>query len=190
MLELLCPTTPEWTRVVVSNLDAFLIDHAACERKASATAMSLLVHYPDRKRLVTAMIDLAREELEHFRQVYRHLEARNLSLAPDQRDPYVRALRRHMRHGRETYLLDRLLVAGIIEARGHERFQLIAQALEEGELKEFYFSIAASEQRHHKLFVELAGLYFDPATIKARLGTLLLEEKQIVKGLALRPALH
>ena len=47
----------------MTDFDAFLLDHAACERKASAMAMSMVSHYPDKPDLVMAMADLAIEEL-------------------------------------------------------------------------------------------------------------------------------
>ena len=97
-------------------------------------AMSMVAHYPDRARLVTEMIDLALEEMNHFRQVYRLIEARGLMLTADDKDPYVNALRRRMDKTREPYLLDRLLTGSVIEARGAERFSLIAGALEDDKL--------------------------------------------------------
>ncbi|NRA08961.1 MAG: tRNA-(ms[2]io[6]A)-hydroxylase, partial [Myxococcales bacterium] len=59
------PSSQQWRDAALADFDAFLIDHAACERKASATAMSLVSHYPDRQILVREMTKLAREELEH-----------------------------------------------------------------------------------------------------------------------------
>ena len=86
-------------------------------------AMSMVAHYPDRARLVTEMIDLALEEMNHFRQVYRLIEARGLMLTADDKDPYVNALRRRMDKTREPYLLDRLLTGSVIEARGQSDFR-------------------------------------------------------------------
>ena len=66
MLELRKPTPDGWLDVVLADFDAFLIDHAACERKASATGMSFVVRYPDRKEILEPLIAFAREELEHL----------------------------------------------------------------------------------------------------------------------------
>ena len=95
-----------------------------------------------------------------------------------------------IRRGREAYLLDRLLTASIIEARGAERFGLIAQALEPGSLKKFYQSIARSEKRHYRLFLDLAGLYIDGDTVALRWQELLAIEAKIIAALPLRAALH
>ena len=183
-------TSPAWTEAVLQDFDSFLQDHAHCERKASGSAMNMLSHYPDRAELVAAMVDLAREELQHFSEVYRHMAARGLILGPDRKDPYVHRLAREYRKGSEAYFLDRLLVAGILESRGCERFGLVAAALPAGALKDFYLAIARSEARHQGLFVELALLYFDRAAVETRLDELLDAEARIVADLPPRAALH
>jgi tRNA-(ms[2]io[6]A)-hydroxylase len=183
-------TPPEWTFTVMADFDSFLLDHAAAEKKASGMAISMLSHYPDRVELVSAMADLAVEELTHYREVVKWIHRRGLLTAADRKDPYVLEFRTAIRQGRQEYLLDRLLTAGIIEARGAERFSLVAEALEKGPLKNFYQSIARSEQRHYTLFRELAELYLDPETIAGRWDELLDIEAAIVRKLPLRAALH
>ncbi len=188
-MKLRLSTSPKWIDAVLADFDAFLLDHASCERKASATALAFTTHYPDRPELVAAMIELAREELEHFQQVYRFVAARGLTLAPDRKDRYVRRLRAEIRQGRDAYLLDRLLVGGIVEARGCERFALLAGPLE-GELQDFYRELARAEARHHALFVRLANDAFDAALVSDRLDELLEAEARIVVELPLRAAVH
>ena len=190
MLRLRTPTKPAWTETVLRDLDAFLIDHASCERKASATAMALVAHYPDRIELVRAMIDLALEELEHFRQTHEIMTTRGLVLGPLTRDDYVRGILQSLRDGSAEYFLDRLLVAGIVEARGCERFGLVAEALPPGPLKVFYEGITRSEARHHGLFVRLARTYFDESAVARRIEELLDVEATIIESLSIRPALH
>ncbi len=182
-------TPPEWIEVVLKDFDAFLLDHASCERKASATALAFTTQFPDRPELVAAMIELAREELEHFQQVVRVIAARGLTLASDCKDHYVRRLRAETRQGRDAFLLDRLLVGGIVEARSCERFALLAGALQ-GELRDFYRELAGAEARHHALFVRLANDAFSPALVGNRLDELLEVEARIVAELPLRAALH
>jgi tRNA-(ms[2]io[6]A)-hydroxylase len=92
MLRLRTPTDPTWIDVVLSDFDAFLIDHAACERKASATALKLVAHYSDRTVLVRELIPFAQEELEHYAQVMEIILDRGLSTQADEKDPYVGAL--------------------------------------------------------------------------------------------------
>src|SRR4051812_19977141 len=144
-------TSATWLDAVRSNFSAFLEDHAACERKASATAMTLASHYRDKTELVTAMVELACEELDHFRRVYQVIVRRGGSLAADSKDVYVGKLLGLVRRGPDFYLLDRLLVAGVVEARGCERFRLLADGID-SELASFYRDFAKGEARHAALF--------------------------------------
>ncbi len=187
---LLVQTSVDWVNTVIQDMDTFLLDHAACERKASSMAMSMICHYPDRAQLVAAMTDLALEEMQHFRQVMRLILKRGLVLPPDTKDMYVIGLRDTMRKGREEFFLDRMLIASIIEARGAERFQMIADHVQEDSLKTFYAAIARSEEKHYELFLALAGVYFKEIDIKERLATLLEVEASIVASLPSRVALH
>lgn len=190
MLRLRSETGPEWVRLVLGDFDGFLRDHASCERKASATAMSLVGHYPDRVELVEAMLDLAVEELGHFRGVYAILRDRGVGLVPDIKDPYVAELRSQLGRGKDTYFLDRLLVSAIIEARSCERLGIVARTLSPGSLADFYADLTRAEARHHAVFVNLAKLYYDPSKVEARLAELLDFEGNMVVRLPLRVAVH
>ena len=183
-------TSPEWVAAVLRDFDAFLLDHAACERKASASAMAFVAHYPDRPELVSRCIALAREELEHFQGVAEWVARRGLLLAPDRRDPYMRELARGFRKGSDAYFLDRLLTAAVAEARGCERFGHVAAALPAGELKDFYRDLARSEVRHQELYLDLARTYFAEAEVGARLETILEAEASVLSALPVRPALY
>ena len=184
------PSPDAWLDAVLASFDEFLIDHAANERKASAMAMSLVAHYPDRQELVTRMIDLALEEMNHFRQVVRLMQERGLVMTADEKDPYVNQLRGHVRKGSDEYFLDRLLSGAVIEARGEERFQRIADNLQDERLGTFYTTLARSEQGHHKLFLELAHLYFPATTVEARLSDWVAIEATVMRGLPIRSRLH
>lgn len=174
----------------MDDFDTFLIDHAAAEKKASGMAMSMLSHYPDKERLVKAMIDLSIEEMTHFRKVVKLLYQRGLTPGADTKDPYVNEFRKSFRKGGDVYMLDRLLVGGIVEARGCERFGLVAEALPVGKMKDFYQEITQSEAKHHTLFVDLAGDYFAEDIIQTRLSELLDIEAEIVAALPITAALH
>ena len=190
MFELKYHTPKEWAQVALADFDAFLIDHAAAEKKASGMAMSMISHYPDRKSVVKAMIDLAIEELIHFKQVLKLLQRRGAQLGADTKDPYIHKLRALFRNGSEVFFLDRLIIVGVIEARGYERFSLIAEALPEGKDKELYNAIAKSEEKHKNLFIELAYEYFDKAEVDQRLEEVLIAEANICEQLPFRAALH
>ena len=183
-------TPPGWTAAVLAEFDAFLLDHAGCERKASASALALVAHYPDRRTLVKECLALAREELSHFEAVWRLIDARGLTLRADTRSVYMDRLAKEFRQGSEAYFLDRLLAAAIAEARGCERFGLVASALPEGPEREFYREIARAEVRHHQLYLDLAREYFPADDVDGRLDALLRAEARIVAALPLRAALY
>ena len=190
MLRLQTSTSNEWLCCVLDQFDHFLIDHASCERKASATALQLLLHYPDRKSLVREMTALAVEELNHFAQVMKIIDERGLTLVKDTKDAYVGQLRGLIRSGAHAFFMDRLLIAGIIEARGCERFGMLANALTDPALQLFYKEIAHAEARHHGLFIKLAKEYFESPEVDERLAELLKDEASIISVLPFRPALH
>jgi tRNA-(ms[2]io[6]A)-hydroxylase len=192
MLELQFATPALWLEAVFSDFDAFLLDHAACERKASATGMSFVVRYPDRTSLIEPLIEFAREELEHFQIVYRLVAERKLTLTDDYKDPYVNALRGQCRSAGDALLLDRLLVAGVVEARGCERLFLVADALRSRDqrLSRIYLDLARAESRHHGLFFRLARGLFDESEVTEQAARLLAFEADLVKRLPHRPAVH
>ncbi len=189
-MRLKAPTPPAWTAAVLADLDAFLLDHAANERKASSSAMALVAHYPDRSELVERCIALAIEELQHFGQVQARIAERGLVLGPDTRSAYLQELKRQFREGSDAYFLDRLLTAGIVEARGCERFGIVAAALPQGSLKDFYRDLARSEVRHQELYIDLARLYFAADEVAARLEELLVVEASVMAELPIRAALY
>jgi len=192
MLDLRFATPAEWLEAVFGDFDAFLLDHANCERKASATGMSFVARYPDRRELLDPMIEFAKEELEHFHVMYRICAARGLTLADDYKDVYVNGLRAQCRSQRDELLLDRLLVAGVVEARGCERLFMVAEALKERDpaLFEPYMELARAESRHHAFFFRMARLYFTDAEVASRAGEFLDFEADLVRRLPHRAAVH
>lgn len=189
-IELLQATDPAWVQEVLNDFDKFLQDHANCERKASALAMSMVVKYPDRSRLIPPLITIAEEELSHFRQVYTLMAKRDVRLAKDTPDPYVNQLLQTMRSGREERFLDRLLISGLMECRGAERFQILSEALRDETLKAFYRELWGSEIKHSRRFIDMALDYFEANVVISRLQNLVEQESTIVATLPHRPALH
>lgn len=191
MLKLRYDTPREWVDTVRENMNDFLKNHAHSERKVATAALTLVAHHPERPELVSALTDLAREELGHFREVLNRLEERGDWLTRDQADPYMTALHKLIRReDSQHYFLDRLLVFGLVEARGCERFHMLGEYLPEGSLKDFYAGLAKAEARHHGLFIRLARHYFADEVIQNRVDQLLTSEAEIAQALPLRPALH
>jgi len=174
------------------DFDRFLADHANCERKASALALSLVVRFPDREAILRPLIDLAAEELAHFSQVFAVMEARGVALIPDSPDPYIAQMQKTMRHGREERFIDTLLISSLIECRGAERFRLISEAMagRDRPLQDFYRDLWACEAKHGNLFVEWALHYCAAQPLYARLRELASAEAEIAAALPARAALH
>ena len=190
-LDLKTQSPQAWVDAVMADFNSFLQDHADCERKASAMAMSFVAKYPDRKEIIDELIETGIEELQHFQQVYELLKARGVMLTHEiQEDPYIKKLLALCRTGRGERFMDRLLLASIIECRGAERFKLVYEALEPGDLKKFYHNLWASEARHGNIFVKMALNYFPEKEVYKRLGDLNDLEGQIIKTLPIRSALH
>lgn len=191
-LELTAASRPEWIKTVMSNFPAFLQDHADCERKASAMAMSFVAKYPDRIEILRGLIETGIEELQHFQQVYAQMQKRGIRLAKEMtQDLYVKSLLSLCRTDPINRFLDRLLLASIIECRGAERFRIVCQAIEDdAELSEFYHRLWSSEAKHGNIFVEMALNYFEKEQVYGRLKELNRAEGDLIQQLALRPALH
>jgi tRNA-(ms[2]io[6]A)-hydroxylase len=188
--ELKSASDPRWIDTVLGDFDAFLIDHASCERKANALLMSMIVKYPDRTGIIPRLIQLAQEELEHFAETYAFMADRGLLLGKDEPDPYVNQLLAAARHGRDERFIDRMLIAAVIEKRGAERFQIVAEHVSDPDLAAFYEKLWKCEVKHAQVFVLMLHKEFSADLINARLNELIELEAQVISGLEFRPALH
>lgn len=190
-LELTYKSPKEWTEAVMNDFNSFLQDHADCERKASSMAMSFVAKCPDRLEILPLLIETAIEELEHFKQVYDIMQKRGVALRTEMpEDQYIHNLLKLCRSGREDRLMDRLLLASIIECRGAERFRLVEEALTDPELKRFYKNLWASEAKHGNIFVEMALKYWPEPIVYKRLNELNIQEGEICSKLENRASLH
>lgn len=189
-MKLKVATDGAWLPYALAHFDEVLVDHAHCEKKAAANALSLLQAYPEVPGLPAQMARLAREESTHLARVLKLMDERGLRLGRDRGDPYAQEMQKLLRHGAQERRLDRFLVAGIIEARSHERLELLASGLEDKALARFYAELAQSEEGHSTLFERLAAEVAEPATVAARLDFLLSREAELLKALPLRAAVH
>ena len=193
MLGLKLPTDPRWVNIVEKNVDEILTDHAYCEQKAANSAISLIIGYPEKSELVTAMTDLAQEEMSHFKMVHELILKRGFTLGRERKDEYVRALQSFFPKGgsRETHLVHRLLIAGLIEARSCERFRLLSEELEDVELRKFYRKLMISEAHHYTLFLKLARQYaHEGVDVDKKWQALLDHEAQLIKNLGKQETIH
>lgn len=190
-LDVKTKSSQAWIDAVMDDFESFLKDHADCERKASSMAMSLVAKYPNRLEIIPELIETGVEELEHFRDVYAIMEKRGITLnhsIPE--DLYVKRLIKKCHSGIEERFLDRLLIASVVETRGAERFKMVAEALEDSEMKKFYKRLWTSEAKHGHIFVKMALHYFSEDKVYERLEYWIDVESDVLEGLEIKAALH
>ena len=172
------------------HLDEILIDHAHCEKKAAGTAMNLMFAYVENEQLCRDMTEIVTEELEHFHMVIDLLKRRGIAFRRLKPSAYGRNLNDLVRKFEPERAVDRLLIAGLIEARSCERFDLLRQHVDDVELAEFYASLFESEARHHATYVRLAKLFASDEVVEARLDELAEAEATIVAEGESLPRMH
>ena len=159
MLGLKLSTDPRWVNIVESNIDEILTDHAYCEQKAATNAISIIVNHPEYPDLVAKMVDIAREELEHFQMVHQLIIERGQVLGRERKDNYVNELMKFIKipfRLRVEVLVDRLLLAAMIEARSCERFRVLSENIKDVKLAKFYRDLMISEADHYTTFITFA----------------------------------
>ena len=193
MLGLKAETDSKWVKnCVEGNYGAILSDHAWCEQKAASNAITLIVKFPERSELVTAMSDLVREEMDHFNRVHEIILKRGYSLNQEDKDEYAGTLMKFVRkdRGKDIQLLDRLLFAAMIEARSCERFKLLSETVRDEELRIFYRELMTSEARHYTMFIKLAKKFCDGATVDSRWEEWLNYEADLISELGKEAKMH
>ena len=192
MLGLKLPTDPRWVNIVEKNIEEILTDHAFCEQKATSTAISLIVSFPEYTDLVQEMTALIKEEISHFKMVHDKIIQRGWTLGRDRKDDYVQQLLKFFPKGgsRTTQLVHRLLYAALIEARSCERFRLLSEELKDKELAEFYRKLMVSEANHYSMFLGFARQYGEREDVDNKWQQLLDFEADIMKNLSKSETIH
>ncbi|MFN4811844.1 MAG: tRNA-(ms[2]io[6]A)-hydroxylase [Bacteroidota bacterium] len=192
MLRLKLPTDPRWVHIVEENIPEILTDHAWCEQKAATNAISLTVNFPEYTDLVNAMLELAQEELEHFKMVHQIILKRNLTLGFERKDAYVNELYSFVRKGyqRHIVLVDRLLFSAMIEARSCERFKVLSENIKDKELSAFYHELMVSEATHYTLFIKLAKQYANGIDVDKRWQEFLDFEASVIAKYGNKETIH
>jgi tRNA-(ms[2]io[6]A)-hydroxylase len=179
------PTDPRWLDIASMQLGDILIDHAYCEQKAASSCISLIVHYPEKAKLVEVLTPIVSEEWGHFQRVLKELKKRNIPLGRQRKDEYVGQLMKLVRNkgDYEEALLDKLLICALIEARSCERFKLLSESLDDPSLQKFYRELMVSEAGHYRTFIELAENYIPKPEVHQRWKEMLQFEAQIMESL-------
>ena len=192
MLNLKTPSPQRWLAQVDAAVDELLIDHAHCEKKAAGVAMNLIFYYVEHVDLAREMSEIVREELEHFNMVLDLLASRDIPFRRLRPSGYGAKLHELIRKNEPGRAVDRLLIAGLIEARSCERFALLRDhfAEKDSELSQFFGGLFESEARHHTTYVRLAKLFAPDAEVDTRLQELAKEEAEIIAEGEPEPRVH
>jgi len=192
MLGLKLPTDPRWINIVEKDVEEILTDHAYCEQKAASTAISLIVSFPEYTDLVEEMIDLAQEEMSHFKMVHDIIIERGWILGYNRKDDYVLQIVKFFPKGgnRSTQLINRLLYAALIEARSCERFRLLSEELKDKKLAKFYRKLMISEANHYTMFLGFARKFGVRKEVDKKWQELLTFEAEVMKDLSKNVSIH
>ena len=182
------PTDPRWVNLAEMDLAEILTDHAFCEQKAASSGISLIQSYPEKTEMVRQLAPVVAEEWAHFERVFRELDRRGMTLGRQRKDEYVNKLHDFMAKGlgREAFLLEKLMVFALIEARSCERFRLLSLHISEPELRDFYHDFMVSEAGHYRMFLDLSELYFGKEKTRTRWAEYLAFEAEMLKTLEVR----
>lgn len=192
MLGLKLPTDPRWVNIVESNIEEILTDHAWCEQKAATNAITIITNNSELTDLVTDLLALAKEELEHFQLVHEQIKKRGFKLGRERRDSYVNELYKFMIKGgnKQQSLVDRLLFSAMIEARSCERFKLLSEKIKDPELAEFYRELMISEAGHYTTFIGFARKYGGTIDVNKRWQELLDFEAIVIQNYGKEETIH
>ena len=192
MLGLKLETDPRWANIAESNLEDILTDHAWCEQKAATNAIKLISLNPELGDLVTELLIIAQEELEHFQMVYNIIKVRGYTLGPERKDSYVNELFKFIIKGgnKQQSLVDRLLFSAMIEARSCERFKLLSTTIKDEELAKFYHELMISEAGHYTTFIGFARQYGKGIDVNKRWEEFLQFEGELIKNYGKKETIH
>lgn len=192
MLGLKLATDPRWANLVESNIEEILTDHAWCEQKAATNAITIISLNSEHEDLVTELLALAKEELEHFQMVHEIIKQRGYTLGRERKDSYVNELFKVQMKGgsRQQALVNRLLFSAMIEARSCERFKVLSENIKDKELSDFYRELMISEAGHYTTFLSFARKYGEGIDVDKQWKELLEKEGEIIKNYGKSESIH
>lgn len=191
MFKLKLLTDPRWANIAEGNLEEILTDHAWCEQKATTNAITLITMLPEYPEIITELLEIAKEELDHFQQVHEIIKKRGYQFGRERKDDYVGKLFKFIVQGsREDLIIDKMLFAAMIEARSCERFKVLTENIKDEELKVFYKELMISEANHYTTFIGFARQLGDPEKVNKRWEEWLDYEAEIIKSYGKKETIH
>lgn len=192
MLGLKFETETSWAEIAENDLQQILTDHAFAEQKAASNAVSIIINYSEETEMVQAMSEIAIEEMEHFKMVHDLMIARGMILGREQKNDYAKHLHSFFQktNDRTDALIQRLLIAALIEARSCERFKVFSENLEDQELSAFYKDLMVSEANHYTTFLGFARKYQDRKIVDKKWEGLLAYEADFMKNRGNKARVH
>ena len=183
MLGLQFETETSWAEIAKDDLQQILTDHAFLEQKAASNAVSIIINYSEETALVKEMSSIAIEEMQHFKMVHSLMVKRGMVLGREQKNDYAIRLQKFFNKtkDRTEALVQRLLVAALIEARSCERFKVFSENMEDQELSKFYSNLMISEANHYTTFLKFAREYQDREIVDQKWNALLAFEAEMMK---------
>jgi tRNA-(ms[2]io[6]A)-hydroxylase len=183
MLGLQFETETSWAEIAKDDLQQILTDHAFLEQKAASNAVSIIINYSEETALVKEMSSIAIEEMQHFKMVHLLMVKRGFVLGREQKNDYAIRLQKFFNKtkNRTEALIQRLLVAALIEARSCERFKVFSENMEDKELSKFYTNLMISEANHYTVFLKFARQYQDREIVDQKWNALLAFEAEMMK---------
>ena len=192
MFKLKLPTDPRWANIAEANLEEILTDHAWCEQKAATNAIGIITMIPEHTEIVTELLAIAQEEMEHFQQVHEIIKKRGYVFGRTRKDDYVNELVKFIQKGgnRDDLIIDKMLFAAMIEARSCERFRTLSQNIGDEELAKFYYDLMVSEANHYTTFLNFARKLSTDVDVDKRWNEWLDFEGNLIQSYGNKEAIH
>ena len=142
--------------------------------------------------MVTELLAIAQEEMEHFHQVHEIIKKRGGVLGRTRKDDYVNDLLKFIVKGgnRTDLLVDKMLFAAMIEARSCERFKVLTENIKDEELRNFYNDLMISEANHYTTFIGFARQIGEPEKVNKRWEEWLEYEAQVIQSYGNKETIH
>ncbi len=178
---ILKPSRKDWVELNAMHLDQFLTEAADCERKASAFAMQFTSKYPKYKKLMSELVGIAIGNLQNFKLFLDHFDKQGIMMLKEiQKNLHSLSLMYECRHKHRERLLDKFIVASLLESRASERYDQLALQLNQRNLQKLLSKVSARKKLHAAKYLEMASRIFKEEEISKRIKFFLKVEYSVL----------